>query len=276
MKQKNRLASRLYIIASVAFFGTVLFAAHIIFCDIFITPTSDFTTVPNHNYGYSIPVDIQLNQPGDMTLKYYNDDRSKGGEVTYTPKYSTLKDKEEFERALNDSNFEKKLTVDRITVRDNNLKVTTSEFDNINIIKAKGHAVINPQNFGFKLLLAIRDYLFLLALLWSFWLIRAFFKSLKDEFSFSAKTSRRLLLTGNVILCYQVINWLLCVAIKQFYISMTVVSDVVNANLKTEMYTLYADAEFNLGLVILSLSLIVISRLLNYGHDLQEENELTI
>jgi hypothetical protein len=112
------------------------------------------------------------------------------------------------------------------------------------------------------------------SLIYVLWLTLGFFKSLKNDFSFNRTVSRKLLIIGNVILCYQLINFVLCLIITQFYWHIRVES--ITSSQKTEMYSLIPSAEFNLGLVILSLALIVISRLLNYGHDLQEENELTI
>lgn len=272
MKQKNRLASRLYIIAMIAFYGYVLFAAHIIFCDLFITPTANFTTIPNHNYGYAVPVDIQLNQPGDTTMVYHNAERSKSGQMT-TSKHFTNGDKKMFKDILNDSAYSKTLTVDSLTMRGRN-KFINKEFDNISIMKSSGYAVLNPKDLGIKLFLAVRNYLFMFSLIYVLWLTLGFFKSLKNDFSFNRTVSRKLLIIGNVILCYQLINFVLCLIITQFYWHIRVES--ITSSQKTEMYSLIPSTEFNLGLVILSLALIVISRLLNYGHDLQEENELTI
>jgi hypothetical protein len=275
MKQKDRLTSRLYIIATIAFYGAVLFAAYIIICDVFVKPTDSFFTVPNHNYGYSVPVDIQLNKPGDSMLTYHNLDHSKGGQI-FTAKHYSAEDRQEFNRILRDNAFSKTFTIDSLIVRDNNLKPINSEFDNVTIFRASGYAVLNPKNLYFKLLLAIKDYLFLFAVLYTLWLTRSFFKNLNNDFSFSRTASRKLLIIGNVILCYQVINWILCLIVKQFYERIQVESVIPAIGHRTEMYTLYANTEFNLGLILLSLSLIVISKLFDKGYNLQRENELTI
>lgn len=275
MKQKNRLASRLHLITTIAFYGAALFAIYIVFSDLLIKPTPNFKTVPNHNYGYSVPVRIQLNTPGDSVLTYHNANDSEHGQVV-TGKQYPHDYRKMFNEILKDTAYRKTITIDSLTVRDDSINLINSEFDNVTIFRADGYAVLNPKNFGFKLLLAIKDYLYLFALLCIFWFAKSFFKSLKNDFSFNRATSHKLLIIGNVILCYQVINWLLCIAIMQFYNRITVESLTSGIKHKIEMYTLYADTEFNLGLVILSLALIVISRLLDYGNDLQEENELTI
>jgi hypothetical protein len=275
MKQKDRLTSRLYIIATIAFYGAVLFSAYIIICDVFVKPTDSFFTVPNHNYGYTVPVDIQLNKPGDSTLIYHNADHSKSGQIITAKQYST-ENRQGFKRILKDSSFSKIFTIDSLIVRDDNLKPLNSEFDNVTVFRASGYAVLNPKDIGFKLLLAIKDYLFLFAVLYTLWLTRSFFKSLNNEFSFNSSASRKLLIIGNVILCYQLINWIFCLIIKQSFLRILVESVTPATGSRIEMYTLYADTEFNLGLILLSLSLIVISKLFDKGYNLQQENDLTI
>lgn len=102
MKQKDRLTSRLYIIASIAFYGTVVFTAYLILCDLFVKPTESFVTVPNHNYGYSVPVRIQLNTHGDSILRYHNANHSKSGQII-TGKQYTEKDRMMFNNILKDT-----------------------------------------------------------------------------------------------------------------------------------------------------------------------------
>lgn len=274
MKQKNRLASRLYLLTTIAFYGAALFAAYIIVWDLFITPTDSFFTVPNHNYGYTVPVKIQLNQAGDSTLTYHNTDHSKSGQIGLT-KHSDAETRQMFNEILKDAAYTKTLTIDSLTMRGRNGFIN-KEFDNITILKTEGYMILNPKNLGLKFLLATKNYLLLLAILFVLWSSRKFFKALMKDFSFSYAVSRRLWIVGNAILCYQVINGILCLIIQNFYDYIRVESLKPALGHHTEMYTLYPDTEFNLGLVILSLSLIVISRLLDYGNDLQEENELTI
>lgn len=271
MKQKNRLASRLYVITTTAFFLIALFSTYIVVCDLFLKPTDSLVSFPNHNYGYSVPVKIQLNQPGDSTLTYHNSDHSKSGQTFTAKHYGT--ERQEFNRILNDSTFSKTLTIDNLTIHDDE-KIITAEFKNALLSKAEGHMILNPKNFGLKLLLAVKNYFLLFTILFVLWSTRLFFKALTKDFSFSSTASRRLWIAGNAILCYQVINWGLCLVIQNAYQYMKVES--IQSGHRIEMYTLYPDTEFNLGLVILSLALIVISRLLDYGNDLQEENKLTI
>lgn len=274
MKHKNRLASRLYIITTAAFVIVSIFTAYIIVCDIFIKPTNSSVSFPNHNYGYSVPVRIQLNQHGDTTMVYHNADHSKSGQIGVA-KHSDAKTRQMFKDILNDSAYSKTLTVDSLTMRGRN-KFINKEFDNIAILKADGYMILNPKNLDLKFLLAAKNYLFLFAILFVLWSSRKFFKALTKDFSFSSTVSRRLWIIGNAILCYQVINWVLCLIIQDIYDYIRVESLKPTLGHHTEMYVIYPDTEFNLGLVILSLSLIVISRLLDYGNDLQEENELTI
>ncbi|PZR23834.1 MAG: hypothetical protein DI539_02345 [Flavobacterium psychrophilum] len=274
MKQKNRLASRLYLLTTIAFYGAALFAAYIIVWDLFITPTDSFFTVPNHNYGYTVPVKIQLNQASDSTLTYHNADRSRSGVIS-TAKHYDAETRELFYSRLKDSSYTKTLTVDMATMYGDH-KVINNEFGTIRVMSSEGQLILNPKNIGLKLLLAIKNYLYMIVMLYVLWQSRLFFKPLMHNFSFSKNVSRKLWIVGNAILCYQLLNWVLCLIIERFYWHVKVESLQPGTGNRTEMYTLYPDTEFNLGLVILSLSLIVISRLLDYGNDLQEENELTI
>jgi len=273
MKQKNRLASRLYIITTAAFVIVAIFTAYIVVCDIFVKPTNSLTSFPNHNYGYTVPVKIQLNQPGDSTLTYHNSDHSKSGQMT-TSKHFTNEDKKMFQEILKDAAYSKTLIIDSLTMRRDN-KIINKEFENTAILKADGYMILNPKNLGIKFLLAAKNYLLLFAILFVLWSSRKFFKALTKDFSFSSTVSRRLWIIGNAILCYQVINWVLCLIIQDIYDYIRVESKPTLGH-HTEMYVIYPDTEFNLGLVVLSLALIVISRLLDYGNDLQKENELTI
>lgn len=272
MKQKNRLASRLYIITTAAFFLTALFAIYIVACDLFIKPTDSVVSFPNHNYGYSVPVKIQLNQSGDSTLTYHNSDHSKSGQIGVI-KHSDAETRQMFKNILKDSAYNKTLTIDNLTIH-NDEKIINAEFQNAVILKAEGYMILNPKNLGLKILLAVKNYFLLFTILFVLWSTRLFFKALTKDFSFSSTVSRRLWIVGNAILCYQVINWGLCLVIQNFYQYMKVES--LQSGHRIEMYTLYPDTEFNLGLVILSLSLIVISKLFDHGYNLQKENELTI
>ena len=274
MKQKNRLASRLYIITTAIFIIAVLFSIHIIVCDIFVKPPSSLVSFPNHNYGYSVPVKIQLNQPGDSTITYHNADRSKSGQIGVT-KHSDTETRQMFNNILKDTTYTKTLTIDSLTMHDGN-KFINKEFDNIAFLKAEGYMILKPKDLKLTLLLATKNYLLLFTILFVLWSSSMFFRALTKDFSFSYAVSRRLWIVGNAILCYQVINWILCLIIQNYYEYIKVESLQPGIRNPIEMYKLYPDTEFNIGLVILSLALIVISRLLDYGNDLQEENELTI
>ena len=274
MKQRDRLTSRLFIIATIAFYGAILFAGYIIFCDIFITPTDQFIITPNHNYGYAVPVDIKLNTPGDSTLVYANSDNTNSGQIS-TSKYHPKTWRNDFYLKFNDSSLNKTLTVDSLTIYNDHFNKINSEFSDIKIFKAGGFVILNPKDYRLKMLLAFKNYILLFVAIYLLWLTRSFFKKLNRQFSFNSAASRKLWIIGNAILCYQVINWILCIIIKQYYIRMVVDSIAANGH-KTEMYTLYPETEFSLGLVLLALSLIVISKLFDHGYNLQKENDLTV
>jgi len=274
MKQKDRLTSRLFIIATIAFYGALLFSGYVIFCDIFITPTDSVMITPNHNYGYSVPVSLKLNKPGDSTLVYKSNYNRESGQISTGKSYPDTW-RNEFYRKFNDSTLDKTLTVDSLTIFNDHFNKINSEFSDIKIVNAEGFVVLNPKDYGLKILLSLKNYILLFVTIYVLWFTRSFFKKLNLQFSFNSASSRKLWVIGNAILSYQILNWILCIIIKQYYTRIAIDTFSTNGH-KTEMYTLYPETEFSLGLVLLALSLIVISKLFSLGYNLQQENDLTV
>lgn len=154
-----------------------------------------------------------------------------------------------------------------------NSRIENDAFDNIFIPHGNGFVVLNPKHTGSKIVLAVKNYLFPLMLLYILWLVRSFFKQLSKEFTFSEGASKKLLHIGYAILGYQFINAALCLAILNVYGLIQVVSTDGKA---TPLYNFNPDVEFDFRMLLLSLSLILMSRLFNHGYQLQEENNLTI
>ncbi|MDV6167546.1 DUF2975 domain-containing protein [Flavobacterium sp. DG1-102-2] len=274
MKQKDRLTSRLFIIATIAFYGALLFSGYIIFCDIFIKPTDSVMITPNHNYGYSVPVSLQLNKPGDSTLVYKSNYNRGSGQISTGKSYPDTWHNE-FYRKFNDSTLDKTLTVDSLTIFNDHFNKINSEFSDIKIVNAEGFVVLNPKDYGLKILLSLKNYILLFVTIYVLWFTRSFFKKLNLQFSFNSASSRKLWVIGNAILSYQILNWILCIIIKQYYTRIVIDTFATNGH-KSKLYTLYPETEFSLGLVLLALSLIVISKLFSLGYNLQQENDLTV
>lgn len=273
MQKKYKLASRLCIITSIAFWFLTLFSMNILFFDIFTSngKIGNFYSASHHSKGYPIKAKIQFKIP-DSTIIYNGIDKS--GSIVSSDHNKMTK---EFKTIKADKNLIKTYQINKISAY-NGLK----KMDSLNRVSIEGSSaeidiIFNPKDTLFKLILIFKTYVTLLTALFVLFQLKNLFKTLNQNFKFSLKLNNYIKKIGYALLTYQIIKILISVLILQFITRIEFnhfIPSIKNSNFN--FMSLYLEIDFNLMTIFVGLSLIILSKLLKYGYEIQEESELMI
>lgn len=269
--KKNKLVKWLYICSTIAFYMYLLFSASLLIADIFIEPSDSLSLAPHHKSGYTVPVKLQIHKSDISSLRFTKKDSSQYGDVSSV-------DKKLYDSILNSSSYEKKIAkyYSEVYNHSKSLDTVNSNYTAYKILHSSGTLLLNPKDIKHKIILALRNYLLMISIIYIIWLIRSFFRSLNNNFNFRHSINRKLKIIGIAILGYQLINTIICFFICYEVFSQVKIIQSTTDTPRTIICTIFPSIEFNIGLITLGLSLVVLSKLISYGQELQEENDLTV
>lgn len=277
MKKNNRLTTVLYILSRLAYRLTQLFVLSILFFEFFTTngKIGSLNSSIHHSKGYPIKARIQLNVP-DTLIIYKNKILNSAGTIIKTEFKPLLND---FNKIKNNKQYDKTFHVNAFNIYNNRLKDVNKNFNNLKIQNEDSEIklVINPKNIFFKSILVLKNYLMLAVLLFITYQCMHLFKQLRENFIFNKSLYQRTRNIGFSLIIYQAIKILVSIITIQnvSYINYQHYIPTID-NSKFNLITLQPVLDYSIQTLFLGLSLIVLAKLLNYGHEIQNENELTI
>lgn len=277
MKNNNKLTTALYIISRLSYrFAQLLILSIILFeCFTQNGEIGNFSSSIHHSKGYPIKARIQLDIP-DTLIIYKNKLLNSSGAISksdykeWIDDFNKIKKDKQLDKTyqINEFNIYKKGSKD-VSKEINNLKVQTEDSE-INLI-------INPKNLFFKSILILKNYLTLAVLLFVSYQCMYLFKQLKENFIFDKLLNRRIKNIGFSLIIFQIIKIFVSIITIQNLSSINYQHYIPSIdNTRFNFMHLYPVIDYNIQSLFLGLSLIVLSKLLSYGYDLQNENELTI
>lgn len=274
MKNRNKLVTTLYIISKLSFWFVILFSTIILSFDIFTNDgqIENFYTSAHVSKGYPISAKIQFNIP-DTLIEFKGNNMSGSYSLNTNNKLG-----KRFKKIQKDSTITKTYKINTTSIN-NDFEDITNDFYKLNTqnLSSEIEININPKDKLFKLILVLKNYLSLIILIFITYHLQNIFNQLKINFHFDSQINRRIKLIGYSIIIFQIIIILISIYIK-FNISRIEFEHFIY-NIENSMFrfmTLYVEMNFNLIPIFFGFSLLVLSKLLEYGSGLQEENELTI
>ncbi|WP_417369343.1 DUF2975 domain-containing protein [Flavobacterium beibuense] len=160
-------------------------------------------------------------------------------------------------------------------------KVITEDYekpdDRESTLLMRGEINIKPKNIFHKTILIVKYYLLFILGIFITWHIREFFKKLSIDFKFSPKHKKHLNTIAYSIMSFELLKFIVSL-INKAYIS-NIKSIIYVPSIRDSNYTLLnfkITYDINLLPFFLGAIIICISKLLEYGQQLQEENDLTV
>lgn len=277
MRKDNKLVTVLYIISRLSYRFTQLFILSAIFFEFFTLngEIGNFTTSAHNSKGYPIKARIQLNIP-DTLIIYKSNFSSSAGIISKTDYKKYNKD---FNKIKKDNRLDKTFQINNFAIYKDGFNDVSKEIDNVKIQDQDSeiNIVINPKDVLFKTILMLKSYLALALLLFITYQCMHLFKQLNKNFVFDKQLNRRIQNIGFSLILFQAVKMIVSIISMQYlsridyhhYIPSIDNSDFTFMNLQIEV-------EYNLETLFLGLCLVVLAKLLGYGYNLQNENELTI
>ncbi|WP_289663711.1 DUF2975 domain-containing protein [Flavobacterium panacagri] len=275
MKNNNKLVTVLYIISRLSFRVcqlSLLFA--LIFECIPDGNLGSYSPTVHHSRGYQIKTQIQLTIP-DTTIIYKDKgmfgltSKSKNSEFNGT--FNGIKNDKKLEKNYQINNFEVyNFNNEDYKIKKEFYNIDPQASDNLNVI-------INPKNYFFKAILFAQTYLSLLLALFISYQLMRLFKQLRTNFAFDQLLNKRIRNIGYSFIAFQIITILISKIITQYLSTIRYYHYIPSiGNSEFHFMSLSTYVEYNWQMLFLGLCLIVLAKLLSYGYDLQNENELTI
>jgi len=274
MKNSNKLTTVLYIISRLSFrICQLILICALIFELIPDGKLGNYSSTTHHSKGYPLNAQIQLNIPD--TLIAYKDSSSKG----FIQKTESKQFNESFYRIIKDTSFKKTFFINNFVIYGDdfkeipkeNLKPEIAHYD------SEVKLILNPENYFLKSVLILKNYLSLILILFISFQFMHLFKQLRNNFSFNDLLNKRIQYIGSALLIYQALNFIASVIAMQYFSRINYYHYIPSIeNSRFNYMDLIITREYNLSIIFLGLCCLVLAKLLNYGYNLQNENELTI
>ncbi len=276
MKNNNRLVNVLYIISRLSFrFFQLLLLFVLIFEFIPNGTLGNFSSGIHHSTGYPLTAKVQLNIP-DTLINYKN---KLGNSFGIALKTGNKQFDDNFNKIKKDPKLIKTYQINHFEIHGAKFKDIKKEFDNVKIQSdtAELNVTVNPKNLFFKSILIIKSYSILALILFITYQCMCLFEGLKANFSFGKLLNQRIKNIGYSLIVFQAAKMIFSIIIMQ-YLSRINYDHYLPSikNSRFNFINLTTTVEYNLEILFLGLCLLVLSKLLSYGYDLQNENELTI
>lgn len=137
--------------------------------------------------------------------------------------------------------------------------------------------LVNPKEVFFKLILILKTYVNLVFLLFASYQFMQLFKQLKNLFIFDPMLTRIIRRIGFSILILQTLKIVFSL-ITIYHVTNIYychyISSVQNSEFRFMNFNVVLD--YHLLVIFVGLSLLFLAKLLDYGNDIQQDNELTI
>lgn len=273
MKNNSTLLTVLYVISRLSFrlCQLVLLVA---LCFEFIPDGAfrNFDSSMHHSKGYPVKAQIQLNIPD--TLINYRGKLNKG----IIPKSKNEEVNKFFNEVKKDTQYVKTYQINNFEMyNDKDFGIKKETINPIVDHNAEIKLTLNPENYFFKSVLILKNYLSLILILFFTFQFMRLFKQLRDDFIFNDLLNQRIKNIGYSLIAYQLVNLIVSIITMQ-YVSGIIYKHYIPSIEGSEFnfMNLTTIPEYNLEVLFLGLFCLVLAKLLNYGYDLQNENELTI
>ena len=277
MKNNNKLITVLYILSRFGFRFLLLFIILAVFFEL-LTPNGEigtFSVGAHHSKGYTVKARIQFNIP-DTLIVFKGINPNRTGFITKT---ENLKLDEDFNKIKKDSQLDKTYQINNFTIYKDGLDDISKEIENVKIQgqDSEINIVINPKNIFFKTALMLKSYLTLALLLFICYHCMQMFKQLNKNFVFDKILIRRIQNIGFSLILFQIIEMIVSIITTQYFSRIDYYHYIPSIhNSRFRFMNLQPYIEYNIETLFLGLCLIVMSKLLSYGLNLQQENDLTI
>lgn len=274
MKNNSRLLAVLFIISRLSFRLCQLVLL-VTLCFEFIPDGTfrNFDSYTHHSKGYPVKARIQLNIPD--TLINYKGKLNKG---------IVLKSKNEETNALfnevkKDTQYVKTYQINSFEMyNDKDFRINKEKIKpTVKDYNAEIKLTLIPKDYFFKSVLILKYYLSLILILFVAFQFMRLFKQLREDFVFNNLLNQRIKNIGYSLIAYQLVN-LIASIIAMKYVSGIIYKHYIPSIEGSEFnfMNLTTIAEYNLEVLFLGLCCLVLAKLLNYGYELQNENDLTI
>lgn len=276
MRNNNKLVRVIYTILNLSFWLFTLIITMIIVFDLFVEKGDyeNIRTSPHHSEGYKISSQIQFHIP-DTVIKFKSINGNKSGNISYSENRSF---KKSYEEISNDSLLQKTYLINEVKLN-NEFEDITHGFYKINSehLSAEINIPINPKDNVFKIILILNAYLPILLLLYITFQLKIIFLNLKNNFKFNNELYKRIKLIGYSLIIFQTLLILISIFIRYKITSIDFIHYIQNTeNSIFKFMTLNVDINFDFIPFLIGSCLLILSNLLKYGNNIQEENELTI
>lgn len=277
MKNNNKLITVLYILSRLGFRIILLFIILAVFFE-FFTPNGEigtFSIGAHHSKGYAIKARIHLIIPDTLIVFKSINSNSSG----FTTKTENLKLNEDFNKIKKDNQLHKTYQINSFTIYKDGLQDVSKQIENVKIQGSDSeiNIVINPKNIFFKLVLMLKNYLALALYLFICYQCMQLFNQLKKNFVFDKILIKRIQNIGFSLIIFQVIGVIVSIFTTQNFSRIDYYRYIPSIdNSRFRFMNLEPYIEYNIETLFLGLSLIVLAKLLSYGLNLQQENDLMI
>lgn len=280
-KRKYRLVSRLYYLSLGML---VVFTVHLSIVagfDIFQEkPYKNFTFMPSHVTGYTLTADLQV-KTFDTIINYKREKTaarpmSEYGSVFIKDGESAGHTRTGIDSILNDPAYSKTVITQTRNVRAGSERNTNIGEVNIAPVQADAVITIKPKSIWLTIILAVRNYSAGLSILFVLVQLVRLFKTLRKDFSFHSSLSGTIYRIGICLLLYQLLLFATGTLASLFIDSLTYNEMIAGVYELKQTMILHISYDINPVTIFTGLSLIALSKLLTYGSELQQENELTV
>jgi hypothetical protein len=275
MITNNRLLTVLYILSHISMrIMQLILLSTLIFEFIPEGSLGSYSTNIHHSKGYPVNAKIHLQIP-DTLINYKINNQSgsiaKSNNKEFNRSFDEIKKDNSYTKTYQINSFEiynnstlhevKKETLNpTIQFQDSEIKVT-----------------LNPKDYFFKSILVLKNYLSLGLLLFISFQSRRLFKQLRTNFAFNDVLNQRIKNIGYSLIAYQVINFIASIITTRYLTNINYYHYFSNIDYsRFNFLNLTTSLEYNITILFLGLCCLVLAKLLKYGYDLQNENDLTI
>ena len=275
MKNYQNLISLLYILARFAFRMLIIWFVSQIFFEVF-TPDGkigNFESSSHHSKGYAVQAQIGLSF-SDTVIHYKN--KFKSGTIS---KSDNFEEDDEFNKINANTSFQKTYQINNYDIwgykyKRNSNKIATIEPQSFG---SEISVIINPKEVFFKLILMLKTYLNLVFLIFVSYQFMQLFKKLKNKFNFDPIITTIIRRIGFSILILQVLKIVFSL-ITIYHITNIYYCHYIKSiqNSEFRFMNLNTILDFDLLVIFIGLSLLLLAKLLDYGYDIQQENDLTV
>lgn len=269
----------LYSFSNAAFWILSLFFILAVCTDVFTKngKIGSLSIGTKHMGGYNIPVKLRISYP-DSTITYSNKTTGYGGTTSayfnseYAARYiDSIRNNPDLEiTSVKKTNISTSYLLANENKKEGKLQFRSQ-------IEAKGTVVTNSNDWLTQFLLIIYTYSSLLILVFIFYQLKKIFALLYSAIKFSLELALRIKYLGYFILLSLFVKYTSLIILEWNTFNIRLFTTENGRLIDTAAHMdLSLTYDFNLTLLILGLSLVILSTLLKLGNQYEQESKLTI